>query len=358
MLKTFWLKLSLFALPFVLLLGFPVFVLSVSGELLPISAVLALNNNSPDFRYGLAYSNADKYYKISEVRRRKPAVLALGTSRIMQLRSEFFSQPQQFYNAGGGLTRLEQFRVFLEQAGYAPSLLIVSLDQNFFNDNWKAEKYEDYPARLTADERAGLGTILMGWRGLYRDYRSGKFRLADFRAVPQCLGVSACAQRKGFRADGSYDYGIKLSEDLEERLAEAFERIGTRTEMFEKGEQVSPTRLAELQRLLAYCRAQNIHVVGFLPPYAHAVYSKMQTLSDYRYLSQIAEQVKPAFDQFQFTFADYSDLAWLGASDEEALDGFHGDERAYRRILLRLAEQNERLAQYVAKPVPQLASQH
>ena len=357
-LKTFWLKLSFFALPFLLLLGFPVFVLSVSGELLPISAVLALNDNSPDFRYGPAYSNADKYYKIAEVRQRKPAVLALGTSRIMQLRSGFFSQPQQFYNAGGGITRLEQLRVFLEQAGYAPHILIVSLDQNFFNDNWKAEKYEDYRARLAADERAGLGTIFMGWRGVYRDYRSGKFRLADLWGVPRCLGVSACAQRKGFRADGSYDYGVKLSETVAARLEEAFERIETRTEMFEKGEQVSVTRLAELQRLLTYCHTQNIQVVGFLPPYAHAVYSKMQTLSDYRYLNQIAATIKPAFDQYQFTFADYSDLAWLGASDDEALDGFHGDERAYQRIILRLAAQNERLAQYVAKPVPQLASQH
>ncbi len=357
MLKTFWLKLCLFALPFVLLLGFPVFVLCISGELLPVSAVLALNDNTAEFRYGPAYSNADKYYKISEVRRRQPAILALGTSRIMQLRGEFFRQPQQFYNAGGGLTRLEQFRVFLEQAGYAPRLLLVSLDQNFFNDNWQDAKYEDYPARLAADERAGLGTIFMGWRGVYRDYREGKFRLSDLRAVPHCLGVSACAQRKGFRADGSYDYGNKPSGDVASRLQEAFERIETRTEMFEKGARVSTTRLAELQRLLAYCHSRNIHVAGFLPPYAHAVYDKLIALDDYQYLRQIAGQVKPAFEQYQFTFADYSDLAWLGAGDDEALDGFHGDERAYRRIIARLAEQNASLAQYVAAAAPSLAGQ-
>jgi hypothetical protein len=358
MLKKFWLKLSLFALPFILWLAFPVFVLTVSGELLPVSVVLSLNDGSPEFRYGLAYSNADKYYKIAEARRRKPAVLALGTSRIMQLRSEFFSPPQQFYNAGGGVTRLEQFRVFLARAGYAPRILIAGLDQNFFNDNWKVTKYEDYAARLAADERAGLGTIFMGWRGIYRDYRSGKFRLSDLRAFPQCIGVSACAQRKGFRADGSYDYGTKPSGKLAARLQEAFERIETRTELFELGDKVSAARLAELRQLLAYCRAHNIQVVGFLPPYAHAVYERMMALGNYQYLSQIAGRVRPIFEQYNFTFADYSDLALLGVDDAEVIDGWHGNEQAYRRILLKLAEKDAQLAQYMPALSLLSAEQH
>ncbi len=358
MLKKFWLKLSIFSLPFVLLLAFPLFVMIVTGELLPISTVISLSDGSPDFRYGPAYSNADRYYKISEVRRRKPEVLALGTSRVMQIRSEFFSQPQQFYNAGGGLTRLEHFRVFLQQAGYTPRILIVSMDQNFFNDNWKAVKYENYAARLAADDRAGLGTLLVGWRWVYRDYLNGKFRLSDLRAFPHRIGVSACAQRNGFRADGSYDYGTKVSDNLAFRLQEAFDRIEARTLLFEKGDQVSEERVSELKRLLEYCYSHNIKVVGFLPPYAHAVYKKMQEVGDYHYLSQIADRLQPLFDQYDFTFADFSDLAWLGADDSEVIDGFHGNDRAYRRILSKLAERDAQLAQYTVVQPLLSADQH
>ncbi len=358
MLKKFWFKLTIFFLPFVLLLGFPFFVLLISGELLPVSVVLSLNNGSPDFRYGLAYSNADKYYKFSEARVRKPEVLVLGTSRVMQFRREFFSRPEQFYNAGASLTRLENFRIFLQQAPYTPRILIVGLDQYYFNENRKAAKYENYAVRLATDDREGLGTILMGWRRIYRDYRSGKFRLSDLRAFPRRIGVSACAQSKGFRTDGSYDYGEQLSDNLALRFQDAFERIETRTDLFEKGTQVSEERLSELRRLLEYCRAHNIQVVGFLPPYAHAVYDQMMALGDYTYLNQIAGRLQPLFDQYNFTFADYSDLAWLGADDYAAIDGWHGNDQVYRRILLRLAEKDAQLAQYTAAPTLLSTDQH
>lgn len=46
------------------------------------------------------------------------------------------------------------------------------------------------------------------------------------------------------------------------------------------------------------------------------------------------------------SFFDCSNLIWLGASDEETIDGFHGSELAYGRIINKMAE-DKTLAPYI-----------
>ncbi len=37
-------------------------------------------------------------------------------------------------------------------------------------------------------------------------------------------------------------------------------------------------------------------------------------------------------------FYDFSDITWAGSNDSETIYGFHGNERCYARITLKLSE--------------------
>lgn len=345
--RKFVLKLVLFLLPFALVLGFPVAVLIVSGELTSVSRVITAQEAEDQLVVGFAYSNATSFYKLQSTLQRKPAVLALGTSRVMQFRDFFFKAPRDFYNAGGGVDRLEDFRVFVDHLSSTPKLLIIGLDQYFFNDNWQGFLVRDYNALLASENRDDLGIVTGNWMEVYQDYLAGKFNFRALVRRPSTrIGLSAAARGAGFRSDGSYSYGVRTSENENTRFREAFERIEKGSQRFQYGGSVSKRALVELALLLKQCAQKDIRVVAFLPPYAHVVWRAMRSKGDdFKYLNEIAREVTPLFDHYGFRFFDFSDLATVGASDVEAVDGLHGSESAYLRMFLKMADDGQGLGQ-------------
>src|SRR5215471_679467 len=272
--RKFVLKIVLFLLPFALVLGFPVVVLIVSGELTSLSRVIAAQDVEEQVVAGFAYSNATNFYKLQSTMQRKPTILALGTSRVMQFRDFFFKAPHDFYNAGGGVDRLEDFRIFVDRLSCPPKLLIIGLDQYFFNDNWQGFAARDYSALLASENRDRLGIVTRNWIEVYEDYLAGKFNLGTLVRRPStCIGLSAVARGAGFRSDGSYSYGVHAREDEDTRFRETFERIERGNQRFQYGTSVSKRALDELALLLEQCVNREIHVVAFLPPFPHAVWS-------------------------------------------------------------------------------------
>src|SRR5262249_43165061 len=113
MLTTFWIKLILFTLPLALLVGLPAVILVASGELTPTKSVIDRQLRGETVLYGPAYTNLVKPLKCFGTQRRRPEVLGLGSSRVMQLRASFFENPQAFYNAGGAVNTLSDITPFL-----------------------------------------------------------------------------------------------------------------------------------------------------------------------------------------------------------------------------------------------------
>ena len=344
--RQFAIKIFLLLVPVLLIYGFPVVVLVTSGELLPLFFVTLIQNNNRPFLFGLAYSNPVNSYKLQSANLREPQVLALGTSRVMQFRGAFFRNPEVFYNAGGTYARFDEFRIFLSKLDYAPKVVIVGVDQYFFNDNWRRTVPATYDTIDISDKRDFLGIITTFYNHIYSDYKEGKFTLSDLfqHSIRKKIGLQAIANDAGFRNDGSYDYGKTIRED---RFREVFNRIASRTKQFQRGEGVSLNALRELEDLLDLCFKKNIHVVGFLPPYPHAIWKKMMLAADdFDYMRHISGQVKPLFDRYAFSFFDFSDLADLGAADNETIDGVHCSETAYLRIFIQMQRVDKRLQAY------------
>jgi hypothetical protein len=211
---------------------------------------------------------------------------------------------------------------------------------------------------LTRKDYTAKPSVLDAWQygvlRAYKDYWSKKFTLRDLSrsdAGRKAVGMSAAVYAEGFRNDGSYYYGRKITqagarEDAGFRTS--LERIAKGESNFRYAERASAAAFEELESLLNVCAARNIHVVAFLPPYAHEVYAKMKEQdSRYAYMDEVRETLPGLFARFNYVFYDYTDLATLHASDEEVIDGYHASEKAYLRLLLGMAERDSELAQYL-----------
>ena len=110
--RTFFRKLSYFMLPLVALYALPLAVLVRSYEIAPVSIIAARHSRDRATAvYGPAYGNPDKGYKLASIAAHEASIVAVGTSRIMQFRSDFFTDGErEFYNAGGVVSRLFDYR--------------------------------------------------------------------------------------------------------------------------------------------------------------------------------------------------------------------------------------------------------
>jgi hypothetical protein len=166
------------------------------------------------------------------------------------------------------------------------------------------------------------------------------------------IGLNAVVNGNGFRNDGSYTWAQHIENrltaaDADRNFDNTLSRIAKGHRRFEYGEQVSARALAELRAFLEECRSRGIHVVAFLPPFANAVFRKMWSMhTEYGYLRELRPRLMPAFAATGFALHDFSDLASVGASDKETIDGFHASEKAYLRLFLRMCDGDVILKDY------------
>lgn len=356
--KKFIFKILILIIPFVLT---PLLVLNLSGELMPIQDVVNLSiGDSHQVLYGAVYSTQTIRYKLLSTLNNRPNVIVLGTSRVMQFRRNFFSDDVVFYNAGGGIQKIENFSLFLKQipTDATPKIILMGLDQNFFNQAW-IDAYvlqPGYEERLLKDISV-MDIIRPNMAIVWQDIFKGKLWKHNLY-VPsgeyKLIGLNAMKNYNGFRDDGSYLYGKIIGDpnnpqNLDYSYGDTFARIASGNERFEYGVDLSPMALKELDLFLDECDSRGIRVVGFLPPYAGAVYQKMETMPEqYAYMHKIMPTITPMFEKHGFTVFDFSNLATIGATDAETIDGFHGSEKAYLRLFIIMAKNDPVLLQFSA----------
>ena len=349
--KQFVWKMGLLMLPFVAWLGFPVAVLTLSGELMVSADAIVEKQKDPyhPVLVGLAYSNPTAMFKLRSVQMRDAHVLVLGTSRVMQFRQGFFRPEVSFYNAGGGISMLWELEEFFRQAtAYKRvDVIVLGLDQWEFNDAWQAQEFRQRISPYTAYKDPNpLQVIQANWRAVYEAYGDGKFKMGDlFARHPYAtIGLQAMAWQAGFRNDGGYSErgGIRLvgqsdPANIDHGFQATLRRIGKGTERFEYGQTASRQRADSLLPFLVECHRRGIHVTAFLPPFAPTVDRRIEAEGEkYAYMKEIPRLIRPLLDGYGFAFMDFSDISSLGSNDAEFLDGFHGSEKAYFRLMMAM----------------------
>ena len=192
-------------------------------------------------------------------------------------------------------------------------------------------------------------TLTGNWRKIYADYHEGKISLASLRGREdggaRRIGLRAVMNGDGFRNDGSYLYARNIAGGLRD-LNEGLSRIEQGGYRFDFGQEVAPTALAELDRLLRRCRERQIHLIAFLPPYAHVAYERLQATGRHQYIFAIEPLARPIFERHGFTLHNYSDLGALNIPDTESFDVYHPTEKGALRLFLQIIAAEPVLQRY------------
>ena len=96
---------------------------------------------------------------------------------------------------------------------------------------------------------------------------------------------------------------------------------------------------------MKYCKNNKIEIIGFLPPFADEVYSKMYEGNNYNYLKEIYKKAKPIFDKYNYEVYDFSNVSLCNSNDHETIDGFHGGELTYQKLLIKMLDSGSILNQ-------------
>jgi hypothetical protein len=353
----FILKLIVFLLPLSILFIFPLSIYWLSREFTSVQQVIHQQNSSDPVLFGLAYGTATQAYKEDLVAARKPTVIALGSSRVMEFRGSFFKDPQSFVNAGGAVSDTADLAPTLELlANEDPNLrvVILGLDPEMFKPGL-APPNEEQQVSLLARLRAFFSG---NWLTPYGDYTQGKFtmrELIDQHDKSPNIGLNALIDQNGFTNDGSYYYGSTVgsataAQEMEESDVATVSQINADRSSFEYGTTTDVEDIAGLDQMLAIARSRDITVVAFIPPFQPSVYAEL-TSTDDAYdaeLQALPKDLAKQLDTYGYTLLNVTDAHVVGITDTEFINSTHATDKADLRILIDMARQDPALQPYIS----------
>ncbi len=320
------------------------------GELLPVKEIAEKQLKAKSGSLvGLATRNQGYYYKKELYLKTKPQVLVHGSSRVMQFKEAYFSK--RMFNTGGSMNNITEGQAFLQSVfnEHKPSIVILGIDYWWFNKTLREPPKEVNPP-VELSHRISFRTYLLPFKWLWQ----GKITLADYVQhlnplayfkgdYAQGIGVDAILNQNGFDHDGSYLYSKTTTgkeKALDQHFAHNLELIKINDPRFDKFAHIDERHFAQFLNLLAFLEAQDIKVVLFIPPVAPTILSHLENGA---YVNELRLKLKEA----HINFYDFHDPAVLKTSDCEFLDGTHGGEVLYARIIKHLAKHEPDLAPYV-----------
>ena len=268
-------------------------------------------------------------------------VLVLGSSRVLQFRRQMFNVP--FYNAGLSVAHISDYRQFLKEIPKInlPKYLLLGIEQWEFNSafnnvivrDWK-DKFRVFP------NKEKLNSI---YSDLFSSVYSIKYMVSN--SNKNNYGIFAVTRNNGFRSDGSRKYGNhvdKLINYPEKYDSLKFEdvkyRINEGSKRFNFFNSIKHSALKELDSLLIFCKSNNIITTGIVPPFPQTILNKMNQSGNYPEFFTFFSSVDSVFIKNKIELFDYTNPTSFGSSNAEFLDGFHGGEVCYLRLLINMLE--------------------
>ncbi|HVU14074.1 MAG TPA: hypothetical protein VHD90_22500 [Phototrophicaceae bacterium] len=338
--RRFLLKLILFVLPFALaffvLTGFLIY----TGEAMPLWLVARIQMTDSPVLYRPRYGDRDPEFKMISANLRQPQVMTLGSSRVLQFRSLFFDKdPHAFYNAGGPGWTLDQVQQVLQGLTFTPKVVIIGLDQPWFNDAY----VNDSPVPPPTNDFAN---IFMINRSFLQDVVAGQeFDIGHYlkRVEPGhgglALGLRAIRDGHGFRNDGSEQYGDFLVAhwlDMPTERRHHLDMLHAGQDMYVDGDTVSPSRLQQLNDVLAWCQQRGIFVIGFQPSFMPSLYPQLIGDGQHTYVTKLDAAIQPIFQKYGDAYFNFADSSKLGATDDDFFDGWHASEQINMRLYMQM----------------------
>lgn len=279
-------------------------------------------------------------YKTRLYDRVRPDVVAIGSSRAMQVQASFFRH--SFVNMGGAsnnVAELEKVVDYIADHGH-PQLAVLFVDQWWVNARYPEASA---PAQISAFPRIVSADLLN--HSLWALHR-GNWIARSFHS--RDLGIYALLNEEGFSRDGSFEYvGTVTGEhaSLDPRFSDTLARIAEDRSRMQKAASSSPELVSRMCRVIGRLQRTAGHVVVVLPPFANAVWQRMEN-NGYQYMDGIAERLRQCSPQTPVV--DFTRPAAVsGATDCEFVDGLHGGSVVYARMLAQIGRQDPAVSRYL-----------
>ncbi len=348
--KKFIVKICIFLLPLFVALGLPVAVLYKSGD--AFRSMKSVIKNNGNYLIGLQYTQRNYHFlKLFDVASfPKRTVMALGSSRSLEFRDKMFHT--SFYNAAFTIHGVSNFLSFMQNVkkDKYPDILIINVDQFHYAKIKSTVDAEDFSegGKYTTDEK--LTVKINTYFDVYTDYifKPSALKTVLLNGDDRFFGLGAVMTHSGIRNDGSMCYASRVrrlmnndTADGESGFSDAHRRIRDNFgKVFAYADSIDVKQVIYLRNFLKFCADNNIKVVAFLPPFADEVYDQMKASGKYAYVEAVYPALRPEFDKYGFEFYDFTRLAAIGGADSEMIDGLHGSESIYARILLGMTGRN------------------
>lgn len=344
-------KIILFLVPLGLVFIFPSLIIFYGNEYFSSREIVRLQTVYPQSLFGFAYNSESFFqYKKYLVEVKKPEVIALGTSKVMQIRKEFFNDKTVFINAGGAGTTLTEMFLFLDSLPKDNSikLILLGIDKEVF-DSPMPIKENIYERNLSFRLVDILSTMS---RRIYLDYFNGKYKISDLinkSNKKHDIGLSAILHQDGFRTDGSYQYGSAKKNEV--RLDYVRLEIKRKVNLIVQGNNMDDKKdnlgknMIMLGNILKIAKEKGIIIIGFTSPHPSDVYKALNEKSDETKI--FSANIRNIFAGNNSDFFDLGDIKLFDGKNTEFVDAVHGTDLMYLKMFMYMAERSKSIRNYV-----------
>lgn len=279
-------------------------------------------------------------YKLGLFKLIQPEIVALGSSRGMQVRGDFFDA--SFVNLSGafrGVIDIEDYARFLVNQDHKPGLTILFMDPWWFNPNSSrgaSSSQGDFPSWVSLDHFSkGISLLREGnWMAPSRQESS--------------LGIYSILRGDGYSYDGSYHYKQLVDgteRDPDKQFKNTLRRLRDETYPFEWASHPSPAFLERGCRALKQLESNTEELIIIAPPFARPVWKEMMHSQNYGYVHRVYEEIGACvgFEVELFLETNLEDAC-------EFIDGYHGGDTTYARILRNVGVRHKALNDVLNKP--------
>ncbi|WP_165078797.1 MULTISPECIES: hypothetical protein [unclassified Desulfovibrio] len=295
-------------------------------------------------------------YKLRLYAAIKPDIAAVGSSRVMQFRGAWFRKP--FCNMGGVAGNLAVLRSTVDAMLriHKPGAVILGLDFWWFLPQWEAEPFKEVPP-TSGSYNYGFSSLKKPWQWLLEGKISPRELAAPLLGLfgagfrEDRFGIMAQQTDDGFGPDGSWyataeATGQKLPLDFQFRDTLAQVAQGSKAFYRARPGQDGPSEahLDAFAEIWCRLRSRGVKTFVFIAPLSPRVLEAMRkTPGAWPHLFRLRE----ALASRGIDALDCTDAAGFASGDCEFIDGFHGGEVSYARILRRMADRWPALLPYV-----------
>lgn len=306
------------------------------------------------FGSGLSQDFVD--YKLRLYEAVKPEIIAIGSSRVMQFRGAWFKK--SFLNMGGVAGNLAVLRSTVDAllTVSRPHAVIIGLDFWWFLPQWEKNP-EEYVPPTSGSYNYSLDSLKKPWTWLLEGKISVKELFAPILGLfgtgfkVNRYGIMAQQTSDGFGPDGSWYYTAEicgLKQPFDYQFADTLKQIeyGIKAFYYASPKQDGPSEqhIDAFADIWCKLRSRGIKTFVFIPPVAPEVYAAIRRKgASYPHLFKLKE----ALADRGIEVVDFCNPAILSSSNCEFVDGFHGGEVTYARILREMSDRWPALLQYV-----------